>query len=136
MRWADYFGHAWRLLEHRGRLPRPRHVERPVATRPSGPSFLETYVWPDHDLVPVSTVLAAAEGAQFEVRDVESLREHYMLTSRRWLERLEVHREDGSGSRMRPSSAFGGSCSQRSAYRFARGTRTSTRPCSRSPTAE
>jgi cyclopropane-fatty-acyl-phospholipid synthase len=53
-----------------------------------------TYVFPDNDLVPVSTVLAAAELAQFEVRDVESLREHYELTTRRWLERLEAHRDE------------------------------------------
>jgi cyclopropane-fatty-acyl-phospholipid synthase len=39
-------------------------------------------------------VLTAAEGAQFEVRDVESLRDHSVLTSRRWLENLEAHRED------------------------------------------
>jgi cyclopropane-fatty-acyl-phospholipid synthase len=28
------------------------------------------------------------------VRDVESLREHYALTTRHWLRRLEAHQED------------------------------------------
>jgi cyclopropane-fatty-acyl-phospholipid synthase len=38
--------------------------------------------------------LLAAEQAGFEVRDVESLREHYTLTARRWLERLEAHPDE------------------------------------------
>jgi len=34
--------------------------------------------------------LRAAEEAGFEVRDVESLREHYALTLRHWVRRLEA----------------------------------------------
>ena len=30
----------------------------------------------------------------FEVRDVESLREHYALTLHRWVQRLEAHHEE------------------------------------------
>ena len=41
-----------------------------------GPSFSNTYVFPDGELTPINVTLAAAEGAGFEVRDVESLREH------------------------------------------------------------
>jgi cyclopropane-fatty-acyl-phospholipid synthase len=91
---GDYFGHTWRLLRPRGVFLAHGMSSAPAPPTRAGPSFLETYVFPDHDLVPVSTVLAAAEGAQFEVRDVESLREHYVLTSRRWLESLEAHREE------------------------------------------
>jgi cyclopropane-fatty-acyl-phospholipid synthase len=47
------------------------------------------YVFPDSGLVPISTMLRAAEEAGWEVRDVESLREHYMLTLRQWVRRLE-----------------------------------------------
>jgi cyclopropane-fatty-acyl-phospholipid synthase len=40
-------------------------------------------------LRPISTILRKAEEARFEVRDVEGLREHYALTLRHWLQRLE-----------------------------------------------
>jgi cyclopropane-fatty-acyl-phospholipid synthase len=41
-------------------------------------------------LVPINGTLRAAEEAGFEVRDVESLREHYALTLRHWVRRLEA----------------------------------------------
>jgi cyclopropane-fatty-acyl-phospholipid synthase len=62
--------------------------------RRRGPSFIDRYVFPDGDLVPISTSLRAAELSGFEVKDVESLREHYGLTLRHWLGRLEAHAED------------------------------------------
>lgn len=52
-------------------------------------AFMEQYVFPDARLVPLHEVLAAAEGAGFETRDVESLREHYAMTLRAWLARLK-----------------------------------------------
>jgi len=58
------------------------------------PSFVTRYVFPNGELVPISTVLRAAEQVGFEVRDVESLREHYTLTLRRWVERLEANRDE------------------------------------------
>jgi cyclopropane-fatty-acyl-phospholipid synthase len=39
-------------------------------------------------------MLTAAERAGFEPRDLESLREHYALTLRRWRERLEARRDE------------------------------------------
>ena len=53
--------------------------------------FIRRYVFPDGDLVPASAVIGAAEGHGFEVRDVESLREHYLTTLRHWVRRLEAH---------------------------------------------
>jgi len=41
--------------------------------------------------VPLSTSLRAAETCNFEVRDVENLREHYALTLRHWVRRLEAN---------------------------------------------
>ncbi|HLM83227.1 MAG TPA: class I SAM-dependent methyltransferase, partial [Terriglobales bacterium] len=55
-----------------------------------GPSFTDHYVFPDGELLPISTSLRAAELSGFEVRDVESLREHYALTLHHWVERLEA----------------------------------------------
>ena len=42
-------------------------------------------------LLPISATLHTAETSGFEVRDVESLREHYALTLRHWVRRLEEH---------------------------------------------
>src|SRR5215211_3319855 len=87
----SYFAIADRLLRPRGvflnhGIARPRRV---VRTSP----FVERYVFPDGELVPLSATLQAAERVGFEVRDVESLREHYALTLRRWVARLEANRE-------------------------------------------
>jgi cyclopropane-fatty-acyl-phospholipid synthase len=60
----------------------------PWASRREG-GFIDQYIFPDGDLVPLPLVAAAAERAGFEVRDVESLREHYAETLAHWLSRLE-----------------------------------------------
>jgi len=55
--------------------------------------FIQKYVFPDGELLPISFVIEQSEKAGFEVRDVESLREHYALTLRHWVRRLEKNRE-------------------------------------------
>jgi cyclopropane-fatty-acyl-phospholipid synthase len=52
-------------------------------------SFIDDYVFPDTDLFPIALMVQKAEEAGFDVRDVESLREHYALTLRHWVKRLE-----------------------------------------------
>lgn len=52
-------------------------------------SFVGRYVFPDGELVDVGVVTLAMERAGFEVRDVESLREHYTRTLRLWVANLE-----------------------------------------------
>jgi cyclopropane-fatty-acyl-phospholipid synthase len=91
---ADYFRHAWRLLKPGGVFLAHGIASSVAIPTRAGPTFFASYVFPDHDVVPISTVLAAAEQALFEVRDVESLREHYALTTRRWRERLEARHDD------------------------------------------
>jgi cyclopropane-fatty-acyl-phospholipid synthase len=59
-----------------------------------GPTFVSRYVFPDGELVPIATTLGAAEGRGFEVRDVESLREHYALTLGHWVRRLEARSDE------------------------------------------
>ena len=61
-------------------------------------AFIDQYVFPDGKLGPLSAVIAAAEGAGFETRDVESLREHYALTLRHWVTRLVAHRAQAVGA--------------------------------------
>lgn len=56
--------------------------------------FIDRYVFPDGALVPAAHVLASAESAGFEVRDVESLREHYTRTLRQWVSGLESRKEE------------------------------------------
>ena len=52
-------------------------------------AFIDTYVFPDGKLTASADVVAAAEASGFEVRDVESLREHYAMTLRHWVKSLE-----------------------------------------------
>ncbi len=52
--------------------------------------FVERYVFPDGELVPVDEAIAAARTAGFEVLDVQSLRPHYALTLAAWVSRLEA----------------------------------------------
>lgn len=53
--------------------------------------FINRYVFPDGELVPPREAIRQGELAGFETRDVESLREHYALTLRHWVRRLEEH---------------------------------------------
>ena len=57
-------------------------------------SFIDRYVFPDGEIEPMATMIDALEGAGFEVRDVESLREHYALTLRAWVTNLEDNWEE------------------------------------------
>jgi cyclopropane-fatty-acyl-phospholipid synthase len=56
--------------------------------------FIDKYVFPDAKLVPLASVIGSAESVGFEVRDVESLREHYMMTLRAWSRGLERRKAD------------------------------------------
>ncbi len=58
--------------------------------------FSQRYIFPDGELVPVSAVNEMAERVGFEVRDVENLREHYALTLRHWVARLDARRQDAT----------------------------------------
>ena len=88
-----YFSQAWRLLKPGGVFLNHGIANRATDKRPHGPTFSNTYVFPDGELVPINVTLHAAEEAGFEVRDVESLREHYALTLRHWVRRLEDHHD-------------------------------------------
>ena len=64
-----------------------------VALGVRGPSrihspFIERYVFPDGELHEVGTMVSFFQGHGFEVRHVESLREHYALTLRQWIANL------------------------------------------------
>ncbi len=56
-------------------------------------SFINRYVFPDGELEEVGCVITAMQNSHFEVRDVESLREHYAKTLRCWVSNLENNYE-------------------------------------------
>lgn len=90
-----YFEHAWDILRPQG-LFLNHAIARPGwEPKPEGEdTFSNRYVFPDGELTPISHSLRIAEELGFEVRDVESLREHYALTLRRWVRRLEERYEE------------------------------------------
>ena len=91
---AAYFGVAHRLLKPGGLFLNHGIGTGPVPTLAHADSFIEKYVFPDGDLFPVAEMLRPSEEAGFEIRDVENLREHYALTLRHWVRRLEAHHEE------------------------------------------
>ena len=94
----DYFATVYRLLKPGGLflnhgISRRRETEEAsqgfLKKRIFGRgTFLQSYIFPDGELIPVSELNVMAEKAGFEVRDVENLREHYALTLRQWVHRL------------------------------------------------
>lgn len=58
-------------------------------SRISQKSFVGRYVFPDGELLDLSDTVTAMQGAGFEVRDIENLREHYAMTLRSWVANLE-----------------------------------------------
>lgn len=89
----EYFARVQGLLRAGGVFVNTG-ISASATYRRRGPSFIDRYVFPDGELVPISTSLLAAEKCNLEVRDVESLREHYALTLRDWLRRLEANSEE------------------------------------------
>jgi cyclopropane-fatty-acyl-phospholipid synthase len=88
------------LLAPGGRLLNHAIARGPAAGPDQGDgarSFLTRYVFPDGELQPLADHVAFLEGAGFEVRDVEGLREHYALTCRAWVRNLEQHWDDAVG---------------------------------------
>ncbi|MFH9769953.1 class I SAM-dependent methyltransferase [Streptomyces microflavus] len=59
------------------------------AKAPGGGAFIESYIAPDMHMRPVGETVGLLEGSGLEVRDVEALREHYVLTVDAWRRTLE-----------------------------------------------
>ena len=67
-------------------------------TRPddSGPSIVKDgvisrYVFPDGELEGIGHLISRMNGAGFEIRHEENLREHYAMTLKYWCENLDAH---------------------------------------------
>ncbi|HLY84093.1 MAG TPA: cyclopropane-fatty-acyl-phospholipid synthase family protein [Acidimicrobiales bacterium] len=107
-RLREYFAHLYELVEPGGRVLNHGISRQPAPTSParvrlpapvqarisphtSRDSFLDRYVFPDGELHEVGSVVSVMQEVGFEVRHVESLREHYALTLRAWVANLESH---------------------------------------------
>jgi cyclopropane-fatty-acyl-phospholipid synthase len=89
--YATYAGDLFRLLRPGGRLLNHQITRRPGPVIQHERTFIQAYVFPDGELLPVAEVVGNLEDAGFEVRDDESLREHYSRTLREWVANLEKH---------------------------------------------
>ncbi|MEV6680897.1 cyclopropane-fatty-acyl-phospholipid synthase family protein [Streptomyces erythrochromogenes] len=92
-RYRDYARTLHALLRPGGLLLNHQIARPPEADEAAYrvDEFIDAYVFPDGELSPVGTTVGELERAGFEVRDVEALREHYALTLRAWVARLEEH---------------------------------------------
>lgn len=77
---------------HRALRPGGRLVLQQMsrgATSPGGGAFIESYIAPDMNMVPVGGTLDSLEHAGFEIRGVQAMREHYVHTVRESARTLE-----------------------------------------------
>lgn len=86
---GEYLAILWGLLAPGGRLLN-HAISTAGGSTISSRSFFGRYVFPDGELVDVGEVVLAMERAGFEVRDVESLREHYSKTLHAWVKNLQA----------------------------------------------
>lgn len=85
-----YFAQAFQLLRPGGVFLNSG-ITVSTSYQRQGSSFIDKYVFPDGELVPLYKAVQQAEMSGLEVRDVEGFGEHYALTLDRWVERLEQH---------------------------------------------
>lgn len=89
--YADYTAGLYGLLRPGGRLLNHQIARRPDDATTRRSMFVRNYIFPDGELLPLGQTVRLLEEAGFEVRDVESLREHYARTLRSWVANLQEH---------------------------------------------
>jgi cyclopropane-fatty-acyl-phospholipid synthase len=99
---VEHFGPAvpnllnkiYRLLRPGGLYLQHSITRRPFSKLPPWRAFALKYIWPDIELMPIDWYCTELARAGLEIRDVESLREHYIRTLREWTRRLEIGRAE------------------------------------------
>ncbi len=90
--YAAYFGFLKSRLNPTGRLLNHCITRTDTSGRTTYRNgFINRYVFPDGELVPVGRIISAIEDQGFEVRHEENLREHYALTLMHWSRNLDEH---------------------------------------------
>ena len=93
-----YFSTINRLLVDKGLFlnhaisRKAKKKKSKFSARPEQRALLK-YIFPGGELDDLGNTIAAMERHKFEIMDVEGWREHYQLTTKLWLERLENNRE-------------------------------------------
>ncbi len=88
---GDFFG-----LIRRSLRPGSRYLNQSIIMREAGPrkfrsnSFVQRYIFPNGQLLPLSRQLEDLRSAGFRVLSVDHYGQHYALTIRRWLGNLET----------------------------------------------
>ena len=88
-----YAATLFRQLRPGGRLLLQQMSRRGDAA-PGGGAFIENYIAPDMHMRPLPETLGFLADAGFEVRDVESIREHYVWTVAAWIDTFESHYDE------------------------------------------
>ena len=87
----SYFSFLYSKLRAGGRLLN-HCITRPDARhRAHADPFIDRYVFPDGELLPISYLISRMNGAGFEIRHEENLREHYSKTLKAWTANLAAN---------------------------------------------
>lgn len=97
MQMTKYFETLYGLLGSGGRLLN-QAISTPGGSKIGDRTFIGRYVFPDGELIDVGEVVLAMQRAGFEVRDVESLREHYSRTLHAWVDNLQARWDEALAS--------------------------------------
>jgi len=78
--------------------PKGAYLHHSITLRPNTPyprwtPFVRKYVFPNGELQTILHVLNSAAEVGFEIRDVEAMREQYVLTLEAWVRKLEANRD-------------------------------------------
>lgn len=92
-KFAEYFRAAYDALRPGGLFLNHAIADQTGERSWKSMGFMGRFIFPDGELVPIADALRFAERAGFEVRDVETLREHYTRTLRAWVSNLERNRK-------------------------------------------
>jgi cyclopropane-fatty-acyl-phospholipid synthase len=68
-----------------------QQMSRRMDSAPGGGAFIESYIAPDMHMRPLWHTVELVQGAGFEVRDVEAMREHYVTTVEDWITTFEAN---------------------------------------------
>jgi cyclopropane-fatty-acyl-phospholipid synthase len=86
--YPGYVDVMYRALKPGGRLLL-QQMSRRADSAPGGGPFIESYIAPDMHMRPLWQTVRHLEAGNFEIRDVEAMREHYVRTVDDWLATFE-----------------------------------------------